>query len=263
MGIKLRNAPVYYTLAQVQFNPILNLDAYIPSIQAEMRMAGFPDFRTEIQQQVALPFGGIVNGQMVSPPVTQQSRYMFGDIEAKTHFIVDNNGLILQSTEYDTFETFSARFLQGLGILHNFLQLSFVERIGLRYLDAVLPRDGESLKEYLVPEVLGLSMREEGTLMQSFSETGLNTPAGQLIARAIILDGVVGLPMELTAFAPKLAPRFTARSGLHAIVDTDCFIVQREQFSIANIATRLTDLHSEIYKAFRATVSDFAIDVWK
>ena len=99
--------------------------------------------------------------------------------------------------------------------------------------------------------------------MQSFSETGLNTPAGQLIARAIILDGVVGLPMELTAFAPKLAPRFTARSGLHAIVDTDCFIVQREQFSIANIATRLTDLHSESYKAFRATVSDFAIDVWK
>lgn len=102
MGIKLRNAPVYYTLAQVQFNPILNLDAYIPGIQAEMRMAG-SDFRTEIQQQVALPFGGIVNGQMVSPPVTQQSRYMFGDIEAKTHFIVDNNGLILQSTEYDTY----------------------------------------------------------------------------------------------------------------------------------------------------------------
>lgn len=64
-----------------------------------------------------------------------------------------------------------------------------MERIGLRYSDAVLPRDGESLKEYLVPEVLGLSMREEGTLMQSFSETGLNTPAGQLIARAIILMG--------------------------------------------------------------------------
>ena len=37
MGKKLANAPVYYTVAQVQFNPILNLDSFLPAIQAKMR----------------------------------------------------------------------------------------------------------------------------------------------------------------------------------------------------------------------------------
>ncbi|MGL6410887.1 TIGR04255 family protein [Aeromonas veronii] len=262
MGIKLNNAPVYYTLAQVQFNPILGLDAFIPSIQTEMRKAGFPDFRNEIQQQVMVPFGGMVNGQMVNPSMSQQSRYMFGDIDATTHFIVDNNSLILQSTNYDTFDIFSVLFLKGLSILHNALHIDFVERIGLRYLDAVQPKAGETLKDYLVPEVLGLSMRGEGTLQQSFSETGSLTTAGQLISRVIIREGQIGLPIELNALAPAIASRFTDTIGLHAIVDTDCFVVQREPFHLDKIKSRLINLHAEISKSFNATVTDFALKAW-
>ena len=44
MGKKLTNAPVYYTVAQVQFNPVLDLDGYIPAIQSKMREAHFPGF---------------------------------------------------------------------------------------------------------------------------------------------------------------------------------------------------------------------------
>ena len=262
MGIKLSNAPVYYTLAQVQFNPILDLDAFIPSIQAEMRKAGFPDFRKEIQQQFVVPFGGVVNAQIVNPAMTQQSRYMFGDIDAKTHFIIDSNGLVLQSTDYGTFETFSELFLRGLLILHNALNIDFVERIGLRYLDAVQPREGEGLNDYLVPEVLGLSMRAGCDLQQSFSETGFLTPAGQLISRVIIRDGEIGLPIELNALAPVISTRFTEKHGLHAILDTDCFIIQREAFDLGRVGARLTALHDEIAKSFRATVTDFALGAW-
>lgn len=262
MGHKLTNAPVYYTLAQIQFNPILELDAYIPNIQSEMRKARFPDFKQGVTQQIAVPFGGVANSQMLVPPASQQSRYMFGDIQATTHFILDKDGLILQTTEYDTFEAFSAILLQGLAIVHKALQLDYVERIGLRYLDAVQPREGETLGEYLVPEVLGLSMRSEGILQQSFSETGVSTSAGQLISRVIIRDGKVGLPIELNALPPSIAPRFMAKSGLHAIVDTDCFVIQREAFDLASIETRLAALHTEIDKSFRATVTGFALAAW-
>ena len=34
MGKKLTNAPVFYTVAQVQFNPVLDLDGYIAPIQS-------------------------------------------------------------------------------------------------------------------------------------------------------------------------------------------------------------------------------------
>ena len=43
MGTKMRSAPVYFTIAQARFNPILTLDAYAPQIQERLRKEGFPD----------------------------------------------------------------------------------------------------------------------------------------------------------------------------------------------------------------------------
>ncbi len=262
MGNKLKNAPVYYTLAQVQFNPILNLEAFIPSIQAELRMAGFPDFRQEVQQQFAIPFGGIAMGQMATPPMTQQSRYMFGDIEATSHFILDPNGIVLQSTNYVSFDDFSGTLLRALKMLNDVLSLQFVERIGTRYLNAVQPSANKTLGDYLTPGVLGLSERDGWHLQQSFSEVGFDTPAGQLISRVIIREGQIGIPMELTALAPIVAPRFMEKSGLHAIMDNDCFVIRRERFDLSSIEERMKALHAEIEKSFRATVTDFALEAW-
>ena len=135
MGKKLTNAPVYYTVAQVQFNPVLDLDGYIPAIQSKMREAHFPDYKKEVVQRLVLPFGGTEQGQLAAPTVTPQSRYQFGDIDGRSLFLLETNALSFQTTSYDTFAIFSGALLKGLGVLHNALRLDFVERIGLRYLD--------------------------------------------------------------------------------------------------------------------------------
>ncbi|MCG8996703.1 TIGR04255 family protein [Laribacter hongkongensis] len=263
MGRKLNNAPVYYTVAQVQFNPILNLEGYIPAIQAKMREAHFPDFKQEVFQHLVLPFGGMEHGQMAAPAVTPQSRYLFGNIAGNALFLLETNTLSFQSTDYDTFETFSEELLKGLEILHDALHLDFVERIGLRYLDAVQPsKEGESLLDFLVPEVLGLALSSEGQLLHSVSETTVATPAGQLVSRVIIRHGQIGLPMELSSFAPSINPRFTQRQSLHAIIDTDASIIQREVFELAKVEARLTALHEEIDKSFKATVTAPALASW-
>lgn len=62
MGKKLSNAPVYYTVAQVQFNPVLDLDSYVPAIQAKMRDAHFPDFKKEVFQRLDFPVLGMQQG---------------------------------------------------------------------------------------------------------------------------------------------------------------------------------------------------------
>ncbi|WP_459199279.1 TIGR04255 family protein [Ralstonia pseudosolanacearum] len=263
MGKKLNNAPVYYTVAQVQFNPVLNLDGYIPAIQAKMREAHFPDFKHELIQRLVLPFGGMEPGQMAPPAVTPQSRYLFGDIAGSTQFLLETNALSFQTTNYHTFETFSESLLKGLGILDDALHLDFVERIGLRYLDAVQPsKEGESLKDFLVPEVLGLSLRGEGQLQHSISETVVATQAGQLVSRVFIRHGHIGLPTELSTLAPSINPRLTQREGLHAIIDTDSSISHREVFELAKVGARLTALHEEIGKSFRAMVTDHALASW-
>jgi uncharacterized protein (TIGR04255 family) len=263
MGKKLTNAPVYYTVAQIQFNPVLDLDGYIPAIQAKMREAHFPDYKKEVFQRLVLPFGGAEQGQMATPTLTPQSRYLFGDIQGRSLFLLETNALSFQTTSYDTFETFSASLLKGLGILHGALRLDFVERIGLRYLDAVQPsKDGETLREFLVQEVLGLALRGEGQLQHTVSETVVSTPAGQLVSRVLIRHGHVGLPVELGGLAPIIDPRFTQRESLHAIVDTDASASHREVFELSKVGTRLTALHDEIVKSFNATVTDHARASW-
>jgi uncharacterized protein (TIGR04255 family) len=263
MGIKLTNAPVYYTVAQVQFNPVLDLEGYIPAIQSKMREKHFPDYKKEVFQQLVLPFGGAGQGQMAAPTVTPQSRYLFGDIDGRSLFLLETNALSFQTTSYDTFETFSETFLNGLEVLHSALRLNFVERIGLRYLDAVQPsKDGETLREFLVPEVLGHALRGEGHLQHALSETIVSTQAGQLVTRVIIRHGQVGLPMEMGGLAPVIDPRFTQRESLHAIVDTDASISHREAFAPSKVGERLTALHVEIVKSFDATVTAHARAAW-
>ena len=88
MGTKLTNAPVYYTVAQIQFNPILDLDGYIPAIQSKMREAHLPDFKKEVFQRILLPYGGVEQGQMAAPTVMPQSRYLFGDVAGRTLFLL-------------------------------------------------------------------------------------------------------------------------------------------------------------------------------
>ena len=263
MGTKLSSAPLYYTVAQVQFNPVLDLDGYIPAIQSKMRETHFSDYKKEVVQRLVFPFGNAEQDQMAAPTVASQSRYLFGDIDGRSSFMLETNTLSFQTTRYDNFETFSETLLGGLRILHNALGLDFVERIGLRYLNAIQPsKDGETLRDFLVPEVLGHSLRGQGQLQHSVSETCVLTASGQLVSRVLIRDDHIGLPMELGGLAPTIDPRFTQRKSLHAIVDTDASTTHREVFELAKVGARLSALHDDIDKSFHATVTDHARDSW-
>jgi uncharacterized protein (TIGR04255 family) len=263
MNQKLSKAPVYYTLAQVQFNPVLDLDNFLPAIQSQMRESAFPDYKPEVFQRLIMPFA-VGDGAQVTPPgLTRQSRYWFGDIAGRTSFLLETNGLTLQTTEYPTFEEFRGIFLTGLGVVHKALRLDFVERIGLRYLDAVYPLSvGESLDDYLVPEVRGLSGKIEGHMLHAATETMAMTAAGQLVSRTIIRQGRIGVPDDFSTNAPQINPRFTEWEGLHAIVDTDAFQMRREAFDLDAVKTQLGALHNVVKTAFKATVTDHARKAW-
>ncbi|MDC8758224.1 TIGR04255 family protein [Janthinobacterium fluminis] len=263
MGKKMRIAPVYYTVAQVQFNPILDLDSYLPSIQSNMREKRFPDFKHEVHQRFVFPLGTGGTEQSQVPSLSRQSRFYFGDMAERTSFLLETNAITLQTTAYETFESFLQTLLDGLKILNQVLQLDFVERIGLRYLDAVHPvNSSDKLEDYLTPQVLGLANKLPGELAQSVSETVTLTAAGQLVSRVTIRSGGIGLPDDLATRPPTIDPRFTTWTGLHASVDTDAAFVKREEFDLAAIKSRLTALHDIIEQSFKATVTDHALAAW-
>jgi uncharacterized protein (TIGR04255 family) len=263
MGKKLSKAPVYYTVTQVQFNHRLDLDAFLPDLQPRMTEIGFPDFQPQIYQNLILPLATGDGGQAPPPSIGSRLRYVFGDMRARTHFVLETNSLTLQSTSYETFEIFLETFMRGLALIQNALHLAFFDRIGLRYLDGVFPLvPGDDLTAFLVPEVQGLSGKAQGALDHSITETVSRTSNGQVISRVLIRDGRLGFPVDFAISPPQLDPRFSHFEGRHAILDTDAFSVSREPFDLDAIRTKLISLHAIVRDSFYATVTPHALATW-
>ncbi|MES1980969.1 MAG: TIGR04255 family protein [Pseudomonadota bacterium] len=260
MGTPLKNPPVYLTLAQVRFNPILKLDDFLPSIQESFRRAGYPDFAQHKTIVIHL------TGQEGQPPVptpVSQDRSQFGNVERTHIFVLDGQGLILQSTNYGQFETFSACFLQGLRIVHEAVNLAFTERVGLRYLDRVMPQAGDKIEQYLVEPVQGLTSRLGGKPLYSYSEAMNEFGNIKLLSRVAIQDGSLGVPPDLANLGNmKIIERFASYVGLSAILDNDGFVEARETFSTQAVAEHLDTIHKVIGSAFKATVTPYAFTAW-
>ena len=266
MGRKMKSAPVYFAIAQVRFNPILSLDAYAAQIQDRLRKEGFPDaqrgFLTTINLNVNVaPSSGASTPPQL--PMTQTGRYLFGNMERTSGFILDHGALSFQTTEYDVFETFLGTLLKGLQAVNLAVSLSYTDRIGLRYLDAVFPKSGETVRDYLSASILGLTEKIDDTIVHSFSETLVKRENVNVRSRVVIQDGEMGFPPDLQPMTLKVGDRFTQLRGRHAIIDTDGWSEAREPFNVDRIREQLASIHAGIDKTFRASVTTNALKVWE
>jgi len=267
MGEKLKNAPVYFVIAQARHNTVLRLGFYAADIQDRMRKAGYPDFQKAVSMAFNLmPQIGEEKHTQNQPRVEQVERLIFSSSDYSKGFIVEQNALSFQTTEYDTFETFADEFAKGLGIIHECVTLAHSERVGLRYLDAIVPSNGEAgLGDYLVPGVLGLgnNLPDSVEISHSFTETHIRTVDSVVLARTIIQAGPLGFPMDLQPLGVKIAERFQSINGVHAIIDTDASIEGRHPFDVDAIQAQLKTLRHGVGLAFDAVVMPSAIAEWK
>ena len=267
MSDKMTHAPVYYVIAQVRHNPVLSLSSYAAEIQERMRKVGFPDYRPGkkliFNLMMMQPTDGTAQPQL---PATEIERHVFMSMDGTRGFIVEQDSFSFHTTEYDVFATFSKDFFIGLEIVDKSLVLDFSERLGIRYLDAVVPALGESeLKDYLAPGVLGLAGRlpSEVPIAMSMSETHIQLPEANLLSRTLIQNGSLGFPMDLAGQGLQVPQRFQNVNGIHAIIDTDASQDGRQPFDMGRLGERLDALHSSIRMAFDASVTEQALAMWR
>jgi len=215
----------------------------------------------------ALAAGGT---EQAPPSAMQNERFLFSNLESTSGFLLQANSLSFQTTEYETFEHFLPQLKLGLEILGDAVGgLDFVERLGLRYLDAVAPAGGETLKQYLETELLGLPTSLERRMPNakfsySFTEALLVAEGvGQVVSRTVIQNGALGFPADLQPVSLKVLERFRSIAGEHAILDTDGSFSKRQVFDLAAVESRLHQLHDLIDTAFRASVTDYARKAWQ
>ena len=258
MGVALKKPPVYLTVVQVRFNPILKLAEFLPAVQEGMRRAGFPAY----QAQTAIALQLTVQGGHPAPVPFVRERSSFGNVDKTHEFWLDSDSLALQSTNYGNFESFSEVFLNGLALVHDAVHLDFTERIGLRYLDRVFPLGDDTLAQYLVPQALGLSAALGGSAQHSYLEAVCKVDAYLLRSRVVVQSGGLAFPPDMVPGGLVVSKRLAEYDGLNAILDNDGSLETREIYSANGVAKHLDAIHKIIGNAFRAIATDHARKVW-
>jgi uncharacterized protein (TIGR04255 family) len=142
--------------------------------------------------------------------------------------------------------------------------LDFVERVGLRYLDRIVPmQKGETLQAYIAPAALGLQDLLGGEAMHSFCETLSQVGDIKLLVRVFTRSAELGFPPDIPRPPLDLLPRFrTPSSALHAVMDSDGFVERREKYSIDNVHKCLNSIHTVISSAFESITTPHARKMW-
>lgn len=263
MGEKLSKAPVYFTIAQVRFNSVQKMDSYAPDIQEKFRKEAYSDAQTVTLNGLNFDIG--VNDAPFQMPIPiRQTQHTYSNFDKTECFILDQSSLTYQATEYRGFETFSESFLKGLVFVDDVVEgLDFVDRIGMRYLNAFKARNSEPIAEYLNPKVTGLFDDSQKQISHSFSETVYKRNDKDIIARTIILSGKFNFPFDAQPGALAVDNRFKEISGIHSTLDIDSSTSTRQRFSIDLVTHELKLIHNEIESAFKEIVSHKALEIWK
>ncbi len=264
MGAPLKNPPVYFTICQVRFNQVLKLSELLTTIQDGFRKVGYPAYETQSNLVIQMVAQASKDGkpEQLQPMPSTIDSYKFGNLESTHLFILDSQSLTLQSTKHGCFEIFSAEFLKGLDIIQNGMSLSFTERVGLRYLDRVMPLEGDALEQYLVPEVHGLLNRLGGQGLFTYSEAMSQHDDVILRSRVLIQGGALVFPPDVQPNNMVVETRFNEYTGVSAILDNDGFVEKREAFSLNGISAHLNKIHDNVNSAFTTTVTKYALEAW-
>ena len=111
--------------------------------------------------------------------------------------------------------------------------------------------------------MFGLSAELGGASIHAYTESLTQHGQVQLRSRIVLQDGYVAFPPDVAPDDMKLQPRFLEGKGRHAILDSDGFVEERQDYSLDNVKSRLVDIHKVIGEAFKKATTEHAHQVWE
>lgn len=258
MGQKMKKPPIFYTIGQIQFNTVLGMSKFVPDIQEALRGA-FPDFQTQKIANIQIRLVGDNNPAQA----TTQEQWQFTDLRKMSGYLLRPNSLVFHTTAYEDSEDFLQKVVHGISVVNDHADLSYVDSVALRTLDAVIPDPDLDVRNYLNPAVRGLSEGLEGQLKHSVSESLWEVPPnGILISRVAIVKGTLALPMDLFPLALELKPQLKEVNVEHALLDNDRQEKERFVFDLDEIRKKLLTVKKGATEAFQKQVTEVALNRW-
>lgn len=249
----LEHSPLVLVLCEIRFSPVLAIDQHVTAIQDSLRNNGFPDYSVATQQQIQFGAEGSVQLQ-------PSLRWSFTSADKKRVITLTTSSIALQVTDYRTFEDFQEPLRLVVDVLSREVKPSYADRIGLRYVDAVV-NVGSDLTEVFTEAVTTFSPEDLGVdSLLSSQQILARSTVGQLLIRMNQVEDTPILPPDLlTPDFPQLA---AAKPGIHAILDIDSSDESRTPFNFDVIEPRLWAVHGPASVAFWKSVRPAAMEKW-
>jgi uncharacterized protein (TIGR04255 family) len=259
MNGKMKHAPIFYMVAQIRFSPVLDMGDFISGLQKVWRHK-YPDFSQQALNQLTFQFAGDQQSPDVKPIAS--IRWHFKDAERISGYILATDSLIFHTTAYNTSDDFFSSLLDGLNLVNQQVGLSYIEGLGVRSLDAVVPTKGYTLETYIKPNLLGLFGRLEGDFNHSILETVFQDASGKLTSRLVTLKGPLGVSADLYPLQLEIKQDLRNLDCPHIVLDNDCSRQDRISFDLDEVQRRLRAAKHRITAAFNETITPEAIRLW-
>lgn len=261
MGDKWKNPPIFYTVAQLKFNPVLSMAKYVAEIQDRLRRRGFPDFKEDSDSHFKLK---IDTGELETH---KTSRWSFSDSKRTQAYVLTTETVAFHTTNYENFDAFSAHVVAGLQDVNDVVKLDTLVRVGLRLLDAIADTNTLSVEDALNPALQSGFSRMGGRLLHSYHETVQEIENRHLISKVFIVSKGLPLPPDLHPLPLNLPDRLRGLSGRTATLDNDCSMHEKIDLSSGLkqdvIAGNLRALKDSLNEAFLLATTDRARKEWK
>lgn len=256
-ALSLSKTPLIFVLAQVRVAPITQIETFLPAIQETLRHRGFPQL---LKRKFV-----IKQTPSASEPV-QQERVQWEMLNAACtrSVLIDEGSLVLQTTDYDSGESFLADLQVALEAFAQHAKPTDLLRVGLRYVDLIKPIDKLGLDGLVVPALrpsaVPLLWPSITHFWESFRKTGENT---KLLIRYTEAVQGFAFPHDLGPFISLRLKQEPKQDNPFGLLDTDHFDECRGIFDVADTVKRAGDLHDILDQTFRELVTPAAIKSWK
>jgi len=253
----LTHPPILLALVQVRISPILQMEAFIPKIQEELRSNGFPQFKK------------ITQGALIAAPGApnlMQNPLFFWEFASKNerrNIVVGTESIAFTVTDYSTFEDFQEGIAVALSTIHEIVTIPLVTRVGFRFVNVITAAPGKSLGAYVRPELLGLPLTDRAVQrIGNGSQLVCRSGSGFFILRSSCAERGPVLSPDVQLFSLK-TDRPSVMDEEFCVLDLDHYIERNADFNTKEVLKDLSGLHDLLENTFLTAVTKEALEEWK
>ncbi|CDT97518.1 hypothetical protein BCT47_23030 [Vibrio splendidus] len=284
-----QHAPLLMTLVDVRFSAIPDFyeAGKLTKLESSFRGIGFVEKVVEKLQEINFELTPDLEGNMVQSPKPQtnqsvKQRWIFLNLEKTLSVYMAEDGLSIKSTEYTChgdFVKLVADVISKLTEVFPSLLQGVTSRVGTRYLNLIIPMEGEEVSRYLkeewlpnnsIPTEIDVESGVHNRLMMNYKTKygNLRVESNKFTPEADANISII--PNELmdspeTALTIQELPWWggqLAKNESYVVLDIDLSNPVREMFNSENVINLLNEMRKLTRPAFDMCITEEAKQDW-